>query len=85
MARLLEGSKFKVHGFIMLAGLNDGQTYTIKNIEVWYGIDVYRITNKHNTIVVHPVEYVDTWLRHSDTTDLNWIERIPKGDFNERL
>ena len=68
MARLKIGDKIKVHGFVMLQGLENGKTYTVYHAEpsiYWLKCGKKRIGHKS--------ESVDLWI---ESKNHNRIEII---------
>lgn len=77
--RLRAGSLIRVHGFVMLKGLEDGVTYRVWTVGVYGGSPVYafrRLRGKR-TIATHFARSVDGWIR--ETADLNYIEVLTNG------
>lgn len=65
----------RVHGFVMLQGLEDGRRYRVKAITPYYGIATYSFARPkgRKTIVRHLASSVDVWISDENNRDLNKI------------
>ena len=67
----------RVHGFVMLAGLEDGCRYRVKSITPYYGIATYTFAKAkgRKAVIRHTVTSVDLWITDANDPDLNKITR----------
>jgi hypothetical protein len=65
----------RVHGFVMLEGLDDGCCYRVKAITPYYGNPTYSFAKPkgRKTIVRHFASSVDLWVSEENDPDLNNI------------
>lgn len=76
--KLAVGDVIKVHGFVMLKGLDDGFRYEVEKLDMWTSISTTytytfrRIGSKFR--VRHFASSVDSWI--NETEDLNRIQHI---------
>ena len=65
----------RVHGFVMLAGLEDGCRYRVKSITPYYGMPTYTFSRPkgRKAVVRHTVSSVDLWISDANDPDLNKI------------
>jgi hypothetical protein len=73
--RLKAGDRIRVHGWVMLRGLKDGE-YLVKSVGNRYGYPTYSFVKprgKH-VVAVHFAATVDAWVRPAGHADLNRIE-----------
>lgn len=72
---LAVGMIVRVHGFVMLQGLDDGVNYRVVAIDDEYGGAITLRRVRGRKLVRH--RYSDVWLAMRPgnvSTDLNWIE-----------
>ena len=76
--KLKVGSIILVHGFVMLAGLEDGQRYRVKSMPPHYGNPTYQFTKAKGKKFAcrHDAYSVDAWIRPTGDPDLNRIEIV---------
>lgn len=72
--KLKVGSVILIHGWVMLAGLEDGKKYRVQSIPDYYGTPTYQFTKAKGKKVMarHYITSVDLMIDNS--TDLNRIE-----------
>jgi hypothetical protein len=66
----------RVHGFVMLEGLNDGCRYRVKKVyKLFRAHTVYEFSRPRGrkTITSHRAENVDPWVTGENDRDLNKI------------
>jgi len=70
----------RVHGFVMLEGLEDDHRYRVKAITPHYGNATYSFARPkgRKTVVRHLASSVDLWVSDESDPDLNKIT-VEKG------
>jgi len=65
----------RVHGYVMLEGLEDGCRYRVKSITPYYGNPAYSFARPKGskTVVRHLASSVDLWITDANDPDLNKI------------
>jgi hypothetical protein len=73
--KLKAGDKIRVHGWVMLHGLNSGD-YRVLTVGHFYQDTTYSFVKLHGTHVksVHFTSAVDVWIRPAESLDENRIE-----------
>lgn len=76
--QLKQGDWFKVHGFVMLQGLDNGKEYEVHGIFTHRGKPAYRLRPKYarKHTVAHTVRDIDRWIDNNST--INYIEILNK-------
>lgn len=73
--KLQAENRIRVHGWVMLAGLEDGE-YTVKAVNSYNGQPSYCFRKPRGKRIVarHFASSVDAWIRPAGHPDLNRIE-----------
>lgn len=77
MPKLAVGTIIRVHGWVMLAKLGEGE-YRVSKISTFFDKQTYEFTKKlgKKRIASHYVRSVDLWVKNRGGSDLNWIEVV---------
>ncbi|NIT59474.1 MAG: hypothetical protein GWN00_25635 [Aliifodinibius sp.] len=77
---LKKGDWIRVHGFVMLQGLDNGKEYEVNDIFTHRGKPAYRLrpkyVRKYTSMVGHTVRDIDRWIDNNST--INYIEILNK-------